>query len=143
MASCSNFSPLQLSDNGYITFKVPVLSNSPKPFPVSTGSNSVKSARMIAPYWSDVDTRCGGDIYYREVQLESSSDPIVKYIQEEVALTGVGANFSPKHAFIVTWEKVKAQTGNPCHDTRVRAITRQGSIWGGGGGLSPHPKNIC
>ena len=73
---------------------------------------------MIAPYWSDVDTRCGGDIYYRQVKLEPGSDLFEK-IQRDVSLTGLGADFKPTVAIIVTWEAVMSQNGNPCQDQRV------------------------
>ena len=69
---------------------------------------------MIAPYWSDIDTRCGGSrdpahVYYRQLRLIPSSD-LDKKIQEEVILfTGPdGAAFKPTSVVIVTWEAVRS-----------------------------------
>lgn len=73
---------------------------------------------MIAPYWSDVDTRCGGDIYYRQLKILPGSD-ISYEIQQEVALTGLGADFKPSALFIATWEGVMSTNDVPCTDQRV------------------------
>ena len=65
---------------------------------------------MIAPYWSDVDTRCDGEIYYRQ---EEHSSGLFKKIQHDVAL--VGTSFKPKSAVVVTWKGVASR----CGDKRV------------------------
>ena len=41
-----------VNNNGNITFEGPVGAYTPRPFPVSSNP-------MIAPFWGDVDTRCG------------------------------------------------------------------------------------
>ena len=73
---------------------------------------------MIAPYWSDVDTRCGGDIWYRQLLLEPDDD-LSRRINFEVALSRAEADFRPKSAIIVTWEGVTPQNQLPCQDQRV------------------------
>lgn len=118
---CSSYSlmlNLQLSDNGYITFQEPLTSNKPKPFPIKVGMEIAKGARMVAPYWSDVDTRCGGDIYYHQDRLDPTN--VLYYIiNYEVAYTGQGADFWPTSALIVTWEGVTCTNNVPCNDQRV------------------------
>lgn len=73
---------------------------------------------MIAPYWSDIDTRCGGDIWYRQLLLQPDDD-LSRRITLDVARSGAGANFRPKSAIIVTWEGVTPQNQAPCLDQRV------------------------
>lgn len=115
---------MQISDNGYVTFGDPVLSNKPQTFPVRTGSHSVQIARMVAPYWSDVDTRCGGDVYYREMKPVYANPELYFNITNDVFKSGVAYNFFPESAVIVTWEGVMCQNGIPCHDQRVSACVR-------------------
>ena len=75
-------------------------------------------SRMVAPFWADVDTRRGGDIYYRE-----SNDPyLLELVSREVAaafpqLWGVEI----KWLFITTWLEV-AYYGccSGCLDTQRR-----------------------
>ena len=110
--------PSQLSDNGYLTFQYPLSSNKPKSFPIKVGMEVAKRARMIAPYWSDVDTRCGGDVYYRQMKLFPGPD-LYNTIQAEVGLTGLGADFKPSSVLIVTWEGVTCTNDVPCTDQRV------------------------
>lgn len=75
---------------------------------------------MIAPYWSDIDTRCGGchrdpaSVYYRQLRLIPGSD-LYKKIQNEVALSSETDNsaFKPTSVVIVTWEAVRP---SGCYD---------------------------
>lgn len=73
---------------------------------------------MIAPYWSDIDTRCGGNVWYRQVQLEPDHD-LSRNIRREVAQSADGHDFTPKSAIIVTWAGVTPQNQVPCQDQRV------------------------
>ena len=75
-------------------------------------------SHMVAPYWSDIDTRCGGDIWYRQVQLQVDDD-LYSTIYDEVDNAGVVYDFKPTSAVIVTWEGVMCQSGASCLDTRV------------------------
>ena len=59
---------------------------------------------MIAPYWSDVDIRCAGEIFYRQVKLEPDNELTLK-IQQDVAQSGNA--FTPTSAVVVTWEKIR------------------------------------
>ena len=79
---------------------------------------TAKRAMMIAPYWSDVDTRCGGNIYYRQLKVFPGSD-LYKDLQKEVGYTGLEADFKPSSAMIVTWEGVTTTNDVPCTDQRV------------------------
>ncbi|CAG2215760.1 unnamed protein product [Mytilus edulis] len=54
---------LIVNTNGVISFLGPMSTYTPSPFPL--GSNK----RLVAPYWADIDTRNGGDIWYRKQQI--------------------------------------------------------------------------
>jgi hypothetical protein len=49
-----------VNTNGVISFLGTMSTYTPSPFPL--GNNR----RLVAPYWSDIDTRNGGDVWYRE-----------------------------------------------------------------------------
>lgn len=69
---------------------------------------------MIAPYWSNVDTRCGGGhIYYRQLNLIPGSD-LSKKIHNDIARSGYDI-FLPTSVVIVTWKEVTPS----CGDDRV------------------------
>ena len=110
---------LQISDNGYVTVNRPLLSTLPKPFPITKGSHISQKSVMIAPYWSDIDTRCGGanpgHIYYRQLSLIPGSD-LSKKIQDDIEY---GDSYEPTSVVIVTWEAV---TPSNCGDKRVKYI---------------------
>ena len=72
---------------------------------------------MVAPYWSDVDTRCGGDIYYRHMKVLPGD--LYDDIKEDVNRTGLGDEFKASSVFIVTWEGVMCTNDVPCTDQRV------------------------
>ena len=73
---------------------------------------------MVAPYWSDIDTRCGGDIYYRQEDL-ALGHPLIYIIKHEVNLTGIASDFEAMSAVIVTWEGVMCTSDIGCTDPRV------------------------
>lgn len=54
----TTYSNFYVNNNGNITFRAPVSEYTPSPFPIA-------SQPMIAPFWGDVDTRCGtcGAVY--------------------------------------------------------------------------------
>lgn len=105
---------LQISDNGYVTLDAPVLSTFPKSFPITSGSYRAQKSTMIAPYWSDVDTRCGrprdpARIDYRQLYVLQGSD-LYNEIQRDVSLVAgpKGVVFNPTSVVIVTWEAVRS-----------------------------------
>ena len=112
---------MQLSDNGYVTMKAPLRSNLPRSFPISSGAYTSRISRMIAVYWSDIDTRCGGDIWYRQVSLKPE-DELSKNISLDIAKSEKEPHFTPKSAIIVTWERVTSQNQYPCNDQRVSQL---------------------
>ena len=59
---------------------------------------------MIAPYWADVDTRNGGEVFYRQstsVELfQRATNDVKKYFP------GQFPSFQASWVFIATWQNV-------------------------------------
>lgn len=53
----TSYNHVWINTNGNLTFTGPLSTFTPSGFPISTP--------MVAPFWADVDTRCGGAIYYK------------------------------------------------------------------------------
>ena len=83
---------------------------SPKPFPFSD------NIELIAPYWADVDTDLGGDIWYREsvntTLLKVSSYEVKKQLPELY-------KFQASWLFIATWADVPYYGANSNGTTKV------------------------
>ncbi len=58
----TNYSSLYINTNGNITFT--------GAFPTYSASGFPFSMPMVAPFWSDVDTQLGGQIYYKVTATE-------------------------------------------------------------------------
>ena len=69
----------------------------PSPFPLDTNK------RLIAPYWADIDTRKGGDVWYRE-----STDPaLLGNVSNEITSAFPQYHsFKASWLFIATWDSV-------------------------------------
>ncbi|KXJ29894.1 Sushi, nidogen and EGF-like domain-containing protein 1 [Exaiptasia diaphana] len=97
-----DFTSLYVNINGVITFKKPFSKYVPKRFPVD-------DTVMIAPFWTDVDARKGGAIWYRQITtkhvLKVGSTDVRKAFPEF-------PQFYARWMFVATWEKV------PFHGTK-------------------------
>ena len=96
---------MQVNTNGVISFLVQVSQFTPDAFPL--GDNR----RLVAAFWADVDTRIGGDVFYRE-----TTDPnILQKATNDVTVTFVDQRkFKATWLLIVTWYDVAfyGATGN-------------------------------
>jgi hypothetical protein len=94
------FFPLQVNNNGPISFDGTMTAFTPQPFPV-TGSPP-----FLVGYWADVDTRPsnGGFVYYRattnQALLDRASDHITGLF------TQPQRTFEATELFIATWSRV-------------------------------------
>ncbi|CAC5415650.1 Protein eyes shut homolog,Fibropellin-3,Protein crumbs homolog 2,Protein crumbs homolog 1,Neurogenic locus Notch protein,Neurogenic locus notch homolog protein 3,Alpha-tectorin,Delta and Notch-like epidermal growth factor-related receptor,Neurogenic locus notch homolog protein 4,Delta-like protein C,Fibropellin-1,Neurogenic locus notch homolog protein 2,Protein crumbs,Protein jagged-1b,Protein jagged-2,Sushi, von Willebrand factor type A, EGF and pentraxin domain-containing protein 1,Neurogenic locus notch len=88
---------LFVNTNGDVTFLSPLITYSPAAFPYQ------QNTKIIAPYWGDVDTRNGGDIWFRETHdsglLQRSSTEIQSVFPEQT-------EFNATWIFIITWSNV-------------------------------------
>ena len=67
------------------------------------GALLFRSSGIIAPFWSDVDTRGIGNITYRE----NTSAPLLNRTRWEIQRAFKNSsNFEPASLFIATWDSV-------------------------------------
>ena len=105
---------MQVNNNGVISFKRPFRAFRPFLFPLNEtvifaifGTNETTSFQLIAPYWSDVDTRSenGGTVWYRESNAQEDitrARDDIRTAYEEAR----DSKFSPHSVFIATWDHV-------------------------------------
>ena len=91
------FIPVQVNDNGVISFDGSYNVRTPLSLPLSG------TEQIIAPYWADVDTRGAGQIFYRQ-----SSDPslLARASREILAAFPASQNATIRNLFIATWVNV-------------------------------------
>ncbi|XP_028390868.1 sushi domain-containing protein 2-like [Dendronephthya gigantea] len=94
----SKYQRLFVNTNGVISFKDSVEEFTPITFPKKNNQP------MIAPYWADVDTRNGGEVFYRQstsVELfQRATNDVKKYFP------GQFPSFQASWVFIATWQNV-------------------------------------
>jgi hypothetical protein len=92
----NEYSSLYINPNGLISFDSNTLSNDGSRYNYPNNRFTA-----IAPFWSDIDTRVCGDIYYRETTNLNTLSLISADIQKAFDL-----NFRATWAFIVTYDRV-------------------------------------
>jgi len=105
-------SKLFVNTNGFISFNKEVSSYTPVPF-------SSFEIIGVAPFWNDIDTRKGGDIYYREALDVDTLNLIGNDIRR--VFTDF-LSFAPSWAYIVTWVDVAAHQGNLNKNNTFQAV---------------------
>jgi hypothetical protein len=91
-----------VSTNGILTFNSGVTAYQPNPFPLL-------NIIGVAPYWTDIDNRVGGEIYFREV----ISNTVLNQIGNDIRRAyPVFVNFRPIWAYIVTYDEVAEYGSN-------------------------------
>ncbi|XP_063272925.1 sushi, nidogen and EGF-like domain-containing protein 1 isoform X3 [Prinia subflava] len=89
---------LYVNNNGVVSFGTMVPEFTPQPFPL------LGNRPFVAPYWADVDTRLGGDVFYRQ-----SRDPqlLARLAQDLAPAVPPGdPPPQPTWAFVATWDRV-------------------------------------
>jgi alpha-tectorin len=95
------YSKIYINTNGLISFLSPIsktyaLKNY---IPISTP--------LISPFWSDINTLEGGQIYYRE----SSCSCDLNLAKTDISNV-YSYSFNPSRVYIITWDQVAAYNGN-------------------------------
>ncbi|CAB3980322.1 sushi domain-containing 2-like [Paramuricea clavata] len=94
----SKYQRLYVNTNGVISFKDSVEEFIPVTFPTANDQP------MIAPYWADVDTRNGGEVFYRQsasVELfQRATNDVKRYFASQFP------SFQASWVFIATWQNV-------------------------------------
>jgi len=100
----------KVNTNGVISFLGNMSTYTPSPFPL--GSNR----RLIAPYLADIDTRNGGDIWYRE----STNRTLLQMVSAQIRpIFPEQYKFQASWLFIATWVNVTFHGANGTGETKV------------------------
>ncbi|XP_069630740.1 sushi, nidogen and EGF-like domain-containing protein 1 [Haliaeetus albicilla] len=89
---------LYVNNNGVVSFGIGVPEFTPQPFPLPG------HRPFVAPYWADVDTRLGGNVYYRQ----SQKPELLARLTHDLANAVKPPEPPPKPtwAFVATWYRV-------------------------------------
>ena len=97
--------------NGLISFGRPFTYHVPTLFPSSL--SVVRNAYLLAPYWSDVDTRQDGEVGY-EIHASfvnnDGSDQLLDQVNEFVS-NYTGQDFSGTWMLVAEWTEVPSYPG--------------------------------
>lgn len=92
------YDSLYVNTNGAISFNENLEAFTPDAFPVGDGR------RLIAPFWADVDTTNGGNVFYRESKnleiLQRATNDVKTYFSRDFT------SFQASWVFIATWSDV-------------------------------------
>ena len=101
---------LQVGDNGFLSFRQGYLFNQPRLFPSTL--DVVRNALMVAPYWSNVDIRQQGRVYYRLIEpgrtTENVDMTLLNFVSGFIAArrNDIAANFSATTMLVAQWRDV-------------------------------------
>ena len=98
---------LQISDNGFISFRQGYLFSRPEQFPSTT--IAVRDALIVAPYWSNIDIRLQGRIFYRLIEAGRTTEELdmalLNFVSGFIAARQ-SANFSATSMLVAQWRNV-------------------------------------
>ena len=126
----TTYSSFFINNNGNVTFGGPVSQYTPSPFPIS-------SRPMIAPFWGDVDTRCGscGAVY---VASPNASTAVATW--HDVGYYSSSSNKTNDFQLILSDRSSVAQAGDFDIEFRYHRLQwTTGSASGGSNGLGGTP----
>ncbi|XP_070805409.1 sushi, nidogen and EGF-like domain-containing protein 1 [Pituophis catenifer annectens] len=87
---------LFVNNNGVVSFGTYVSEYTPNAFPLKNG------IAFVAPFWSDVDNRVSGSIFWRQTE-----DPVLlSRFAADLSRYHPDISFTPMWMFIATWDKV-------------------------------------
>lgn len=86
----------QVNQNGHLTFDRPWVSFIPAEFPLH-GSKDI-----IAPFWTDLDNRETGEVYYNQY----TSGSVLQQATQDINEYFPRLNFNTNWVFVATWYEV-------------------------------------
>ncbi|XP_042653124.1 sushi, nidogen and EGF-like domain-containing protein 1 [Tyto alba] len=89
---------LYVNNNGVVSFGTGVPEFTPQPFPLPG------HRPFVAPYWADVDTRLGGEVFYRQSREPELLARLARDLVPAVAPSDPAPR--PTWAFVATWHRV-------------------------------------
>uniref|UniRef100_A0A3P9CC36 NIDO domain-containing protein n=1 Tax=Maylandia zebra TaxID=106582 RepID=A0A3P9CC36_9CICH len=91
-----SYNQIYVNHNGHLTFDAPWYSYTPQLFPMY-GSRDI-----IAPFWTDLDNRGNGQIYYNQY----TSGSVLQQATQDINQYFPGLNFNANWVFVATWYQV-------------------------------------
>uniref|UniRef100_A0A8C4GSP7 NIDO domain-containing protein n=1 Tax=Dicentrarchus labrax TaxID=13489 RepID=A0A8C4GSP7_DICLA len=86
----------QVNNNGHLTFDNPLSTHSPQRFPLH------ETRDFIAPFWTDLDNRQIGQIYYNQY----TSGSVLQQATQDINDYFPSMNFNANWVFVATWYEV-------------------------------------
>lgn len=108
----ASLSHIQVGTNGYFSLGSRVTSCCPSLF-----SESSTISNIVAPFWSNIDTRTTGEIFY-EVHTDKSN-PDLLHIVSQFIRTERGVIFSGRWMLVVEWKDVPQYPGDQATQVSV------------------------
>ena len=109
-----------MNTNGVISFLGTMSTYTPTPFPLESRK------RLIAPFWADVDTTNGGDIWYRE----TTNSTLLQMVSQEISTVFPEQHkFQATWVFIATWSNVAFFWADVIGAKKVKGIDDSYSLW--------------
>ncbi|XP_026018809.1 alpha-tectorin-like [Astatotilapia calliptera] len=90
------YNSIYVNHNGHLTFDASWSSYTPQLFPMY-GSRDI-----IAPFWTDLDNRVNGQIYYKQY----TSGSVLQQATQDINQYFPGLNFNANWVFVATWFEV-------------------------------------
>lgn len=87
---------LQVNQNGHLTFNAAWNSYTPQRFPMHGPRD------FIAPFWTDLDNRGNGHVYYNQYTTGS----VLQQATQDINTHFPGLNFNANWVFVATWYEV-------------------------------------
>ena len=104
------YSSMYVNSNGFISFLSAINKNFPiQKYPMATP--------LISPFWSDINTLVGGQIYFRE----SFCSCDLNQAKTEIANI-YSTSFNPLRLYITTWDQVAAYGGNSSQNNTFQLV---------------------
>ncbi|CAG5906659.1 unnamed protein product [Menidia menidia] len=111
-----SYSVIYVNHNGHLTFNAPWYRYSPQQFPMH-GSRDI-----IAPFWTDLDNRGNGDVFYAQF----TSGNLVQQATQDINNYFPGRNFNANWVFIATWYEVAYFPTTGTRTTAQAVLTSDG-----------------
>lgn len=87
---------LKVNQNGHLTFTSSRSSYTPVRFPVNGDRD------FIAPFWTDLDNRRNGHVYYKQF----TNGSVLQRATQDINTYFPGLNFNADFVFIATWYEI-------------------------------------
>uniref|UniRef100_A0A3Q3KLV3 NIDO domain-containing protein n=1 Tax=Monopterus albus TaxID=43700 RepID=A0A3Q3KLV3_MONAL len=109
------YNSIYVNHNGHMTFVSPLSAHPPQRIPQHGNID------IIAPFWTDLDNRQNGQVYYNQY----TSGNVLQQATQDINTYFPGMNFNANWVFVATWYEV-AYYPNSGTKTTVQAVLISG-----------------